>query len=229
MRSSKIQLRKVLRTDLKYFRDWRNSTEIWKNNTQFTFLNMKDQNRWFNSLFEKDSKKDMFTIIDSKKKPVGICGLTNLDTNEKSGKVAIIIGDASLQSKGVGTQGLELLLDYGFRYFRTKKILSKDLSVITEQVWGGQDEQVNLSSREDFYLTLSPLDFQRIEPKITLNDYLQAPIVKGQVVGKIDLLLDGESLATVDAISMEEVSSLGFFGRAWSNIKLLTYKFLIEE
>ena len=48
MRSSKIQLRKVLRTDLKYFRDWRNSTEIWKNNTQFTFLNMKDQNRWFN-------------------------------------------------------------------------------------------------------------------------------------------------------------------------------------
>ena len=62
MRSSKIQLRKVLRTDLKYFRDWRNSTEIWKNNTQFTFLNMKDQNRWFNSLFEKDSKKDMFTI-----------------------------------------------------------------------------------------------------------------------------------------------------------------------
>ena len=94
---------------------------------------------------------------------------------------------------------------------------------------GRQDEQVNLSSSEDFYLTLSPLDFQRIEPKITLNDYLQAPIVKGQVVGKIDLLLDGESLATVDAISMEEVSSLGFFGRAWSNIKLLTYKFLIEE
>ena len=122
MRSSKIQLRKVLRTDLKYFRDWRNSTEIWKNNTQFTFLNMKDQNRWFNSLFEKDSKKDMFTIIDSKKKPVGICGLTNLDTNEKSGKVAIIIGDASLQSKGVGTQGLELLLDYGFRKKKLHRI-----------------------------------------------------------------------------------------------------------
>ena len=42
-------------------------------------------------------------------------------------------------------------------------------------------------------------------------------------------ILDGESLATVDAIAMEEVSSLGFFGRAWSNIRLLTYRFLIEE
>jgi len=28
---------------------------------------------------------------------------------------------------------------------------------------------------------------------------------------------------------MEEVSSLGFFGGAWSNIKLLTYRFLVEE
>ena len=121
------------------------------------------------------------------------------------------------------------LLDYGFRYFRTKKILINDVSLIEEQVWGGEKEQVNLSSAEDLYLTLAPRDFQRVEPKITLNDYLQAPINKGQVVGKINLLLDGESLATVDAIAMEEVKSLGFFGRAWSNIKLLTYKFLIEE
>ena len=121
------------------------------------------------------------------------------------------------------------LLDYGFRYFRTKKILISDVSLIEEQVWGGEKEQVNLSSAEDLYLTLSPRDFQRVEPKITLNDYLQAPINKGQVVGEINLLLDGESLATVDAIAMEEVKSLGFFGRAWSNIKLLTYKFLIEE
>ena len=62
-----------------------------------------------------------------------------------------------------------------------------------------------------------------------IRDSLQAPISKGQVVGKIDLLLDGESLAIVDAIAMEEVNPLGFFGRAWSNIKLLTYRFLIEE
>lgn len=114
MRTSKIQLRKILRTDLKYFRDWRNSKVIWENNTQFTFLNMKDQNRWFKSLFQKDSRKNMFTIIDDKKKPVGVCGLTNLDPIEKSGKIAIVVGNTDLQSKGIGTQSLELLLEYGF-------------------------------------------------------------------------------------------------------------------
>ena len=187
----------------------------------FTFNEIKQRNR--NSLLWQDDSID--GIKTGHTQSAGYC-LVSSGVRNETRLIAVTIRSSS---EKVRLTDNRRLLDYGFRYFRTKKILSKDLSVITEQVWGGQDEQVNLSSSEDFYLTLSPLDFQRIEPKITLNDYLQAPIVKGQVVGKIDLLLDGESLATVDAISMEEVSSLGFFGRAWSNIKLLTYKFLIEE
>ena len=42
--------------------------------------------------------------------------------DNKNAKVAIIIGDASLQSKGVGTQVLELLLDYGFRKKKLHRI-----------------------------------------------------------------------------------------------------------
>ena len=38
-----------------------------------------------------------------------------------------------------------------------------------------------------------------------------------------------DSVATVDVIAMSDVDSLGFFGRAWSNVKLLTYQFLMEE
>ena len=186
----------------------------------FTFNDIKQRNR--NSLLWQDDSID--GIKTGHTLSAGYC-LVSSGVRNETRLIAVTIRSSS---EKVRLTDNRRLLDYGFRYFRTKKILSKDLSVITEQVWGGQDEQVNLSSREDLYLTLSPLDFQRIEPKITLNDYLQAPIVKGQVVGKIDLLLDGESLATVDAISMEEVSSLGFFGRAWSNTKLLTYKFLIE-
>jgi len=122
MNISKIKLRRVLKTDLEYFRDWRNSPEIWKNNTQFTFLNMKNQKKWFKSLSKKDSKKEMFTIVNSKNMPVGICGLTNLDPIEKSGKVAIIIGEINVQSKGIGTQGLKLLLEYGFKKKKLHRI-----------------------------------------------------------------------------------------------------------
>ena len=42
-------------------------------------------------------------------------------------------------------------------------------------------------------------------------------------------MLDGDSIASVDVVAMSSVTALGFFGRAWSNIKLLTHQFLMEE
>ena len=187
----------------------------------FTFNEIKQRNR--NSLLWQDDSID--GIKTGHTESAGYC-LVSSGVRNDTRLISVTLRSASEKSRLTDNRRL---LDYGFRYFRTKKILTKDLSLLKEQVWGGEEELVDLSSGENVYLTLSPRDFQRVEPKISLDDYLQAPISKGQVVGKIDLLLDGESLAIVDAIAMEEVNSLGFFGRAWSNIKLLTYRFLIEE
>jgi len=187
----------------------------------FTFNEIKQRNR--NSLLWQDDSID--GIKTGHTESAGYC-LVSSGVRNDTRLISVTLRSSSEKARLTDNRRL---LDYGFRYFRTKKILTRDLSLLQEQVWGGEEDQVNLSSGEDLYLTLSPRDFQRVEPKISLNDYLQAPISKGQIVGKIDLLLDGESLATVDAIAMEEVNSLGFFGRAWSNIKLLTYRFLIEE
>ena len=187
----------------------------------FTFNEIKQRNR--NSLLWQDDSID--GIKTGHTESAGYC-LVSSGVRNDTRLISVTLRSASEKARLTDNRRL---LDYGFRYFRTKKILTKDLSLLKEQVWGGEEELVDLSSGENVYLTLSPRDFQRVEPKISLHDYLQAPISKGQVVGKIDLLLDGESLAIVDAIAMEEVNSLGFFGRAWSNIKLLTYRFLIEE
>ena len=187
----------------------------------FTFNEIKQRNR--NSLLWQDDSID--GIKTGHTESAGYC-LVSSGVRNDTRLISVTIRSSSEKTRLTDNRRL---LDYGFRYFRTKKILTRDLSLLKEQVWGGEEEQVNLSSGEDLYLTLSPRDFQRVEPKVSLNDYLQAPISRGQVVGKIDLFLDGESLATVDAVAMEEISPLGFFGRAWSNIKLLTYKFLIEE
>jgi len=187
----------------------------------FTFNEIKQRNR--NSLLWQDDSID--GIKTGHTESAGYC-LVSSGVRNDTRLISVTLRSASEKARLTDNRRL---LDYGFRYFRTKKILTKDLSLLKEQVWGGEEELVDLSSGENVYLTLSPRDFQRVEPKISLDDYLQAPISKGQVVGKIDLLLDGESLAIVDAIAMEEINSLGFFGRAWSNIKLLTYRFLIEE
>jgi len=62
-----------------------------------------------------------------------------------------------------------------------------------------------------------------------LDDYIQAPVLKEQKVGRLEFSLNDKVIKKVDLISGEEVDSLGFFGQTWSNLKLFVYQFLREE
>lgn len=187
----------------------------------FTFNEIKQRNR--NSLLWQDESID--GVKTGHTESAGYC-LVSSGVRNDTRLIAVTLKSSSEKSRLTDNRRL---LDYGFRYFRTKKVLESNVSLLVEQVWGGETESVSLSAAQDFYLTLSPRDFPRVEPEVKLNDYLQAPIAKGQVVGQVDLILDGDSIASVEVVAMEEVPALGFFGTVWSNIKLLTYQFLMEE
>ncbi len=187
----------------------------------FTFNEIKQRNR--NSLLWQDESID--GVKTGHTESAGYC-LVSSGVRNDTRLIAVTLKSSSEKSRLTDNRRL---LDYGFRYFRTKKVLESNVSLLVEQVWGGETESVSLSSAQDFYLTLSPRDFPRVEPEVKLNDYLQAPIAKGQVVGQVDLILDGDTIASVEVVAMEEVQALGFFGTVWSNIKLLTHQFLMEE
>ena len=187
----------------------------------FTFNDIKQRNR--NSLLWQDESID--GVKTGHTESAGYC-LVSSGVRNDTRLIAVTLRSSTEKSRLTDNRRL---LDYGFRYYRTKRVLDADTALVSEQVWGGEEETVSLSSAQDLYLTLSPRDFPRVEPEIKLNDYLQAPIEKGQSVGQVELILDGDSIASVDVIAMKEIPALGFFGRAWSNIKLLTYQFLIEE
>ena len=191
------------------------------NEKYFTYNEIRQRNR--NSLLWQDDSVD--GVKTGHTESAGYC-LVSSGVRNDTRLIAVTLKSSTEKSRLTDNRRL---LDYGFRYYRTKKVLEADTSLINEQVWGGELESVNLSSVQDLYLTLSPRDFPRVEPQIKLNDYLQAPLDKGQVVGTVNLNLDGDSIASVDLVTMQDIPALGFFGRAWSNIKLLTYQFLMEE
>ena len=187
----------------------------------FTFNNIKQRNR--NSLLWQDDSIDGMKTGHTES--AGYC-LVSSGVRNDTRLIAVTLKSSSEKRRLTDNRRL---LDYGFRYFRTKKILSVNKSIKVEEVWGGEQETISLESAKDVYITLTPRDFKRIEPVVELDDYLQAPLSKGQVVGRITLSLDGEVLKSVELISSENVEALGFFGRAWSNVKLLTYRFLTDE
>ena len=142
----------------------------------FTYNDIKQRNR--NSLLWQDDSIDGMKTGHTES--AGYCQISSGVRNDTR-LIAVTLKSDSQKQRLTDSRRL---IDYGFRYFRTKKILSRGKILREEAIWGGELEAVNLSSSEDVFLTLSPRDFKRVEPVLELNDYLQAPIVQGQVVGK---------------------------------------------
>tara|TARA_X000000368_G_scaffold78365_1_gene58573 strand:- start:4185 stop:5339 length:1155 start_codon:yes stop_codon:yes gene_type:complete len=187
----------------------------------FTFNDIKQRNR--NSLLWQDESID--GLKTGHTESAGYC-LVSSGVRNDTRLIAVTLGSSSEKQRIIDNRRL---LDYGFRYFRTKKVISALDSLKQEQVWGGEKESITLLSLEDVYFTLPLRDFQNIKSKVILDGYLQAPISKGQKVGILEFSLNNKTLKSVNVISSEEVGSLGFFGQSWSNIKLFVYQFLMEE
>ena len=187
----------------------------------FTYNNIRQRNR--NALLWQDDSID--GLKTGHTESAGFC-LVSSGTREQTRLIAVTLKSKSEKARLTDSRRL---LDYGFRYFRTKKLVTEGQNVKEEQVWGGELEKVAIAPIQDFYLTLPLRDFKKIESFVSLEDYLQAPISKNQIVGKMLFKLGEEEVGSVDLVTVKEVKSQGVFGRAWSNIKLLVYRFLMEE
>ena len=187
----------------------------------FTYNNIRQRNR--NALLWQDDSID--GLKTGHTESAGFC-LVSSGTRAQPRLIAVTLKSKSEKTRLTDNRRL---LDYGFRYFRTKKLVTEGQNVKEEQVWGGELEKVAIAPIQDFYLTLPLRDFKKIESFVSLEDYLQAPISKNQIVGKMLFKLGEEEVGSVDLVTVKEVKSQGVFGRAWSNIKLLVYRFLMEE
>ena len=187
----------------------------------FTYNNIRQRNR--NALLWQDDSID--GLKTGHTESAGFC-LVSSGTREQTRLIAVTLKSKSEKTRLTDNRRL---LDYGFRYFRTKKLVTEGQNVKEEQVWGGELEKVAIAPIQDFYLTLPLRDFKKIESFVSLEDYLQAPISKNQIVGKMLFKLGEEEVGSVDLVTVREVKSQGVFGRAWSNIRLLVYRFLMEE
>ena len=187
----------------------------------FTYNNIRQRNR--NALLWQDDSID--GLKTGHTESAGFC-LVSSGIRKQTRLIAVTLKSKSEKTRLTDNRRL---LDYGFRYFRTKKLVTEGQNVKEEQVWGGELEKVAIAPIQDFYLTLPLRDFKKIESFVSLEDYLQAPISKNQIVGKMLFKLGEEEVGSVDLVTVKEVKSQGVFGRAWSNIKLLVYRFLMEE
>jgi len=130
--------------------------------------------------------------------------------------ISVVVGTDSDEKRASESQKL---LSYGFRYYQTHKVYGSNDVLQTERVWGGKAPEVGIAVDRDVYVTIPRGGEDSIKADLIIDGELEAPIKKGQQLGKVVVTLDGETVADVKAVAAEDVERAGFFKRMWDAIK----------
>lgn len=125
------------------------------------------------------------------------------------------------------------LLNYGFDNFEKAHLSFKNEFIKNVNIENGSSSYVSSVADEDLYVTIPKGSRNNIEKTISLDENLQAPIVEGQALGKIEYFLNGNSLGTVNIVStmnipkktVEEKIKESFFFKEWWLILLILFIF----
>ena len=177
---------------------------------EFTFSGIRQLNR--NKLLWRDDSVD--GVKTGHTDSAGFCLISSAQRNDMR-LIAVVAGSESENERLTASQRL---LEYGFRFYATQKLVSQDIKVTSAKVWGGKTDEVALGSSKDIYLTLPRSDFKNIKANYQFNSNLQAPIEVGQMIGSIEFTSNDRIVLSAPLVAIESVDAKGFFGMLWSRL-----------
>jgi D-alanyl-D-alanine carboxypeptidase (penicillin-binding protein 5/6) len=182
---------------------------------EFFWNNIKQPNR--NLLLWRDKTVDGLKTGHTEE--AGFC-LVASAVRDDMRLITSIFGTNSEQARAAETQKL---LTYGFRFFETRTFYKQGVELAQSRVWKGEQDQVSAGLAEDLTLTLPRGQLDKLEAALSFNPELTAPIQQGDVVGKVNVTLDGQVLQSTDLIALNAVEEGGLFTRLWDSIRLFFF------
>jgi len=126
--------------------------------------------------------------------------------------IAVVLGANSSKARAIESK---TLLSWGFNHFDTVEALKADQALTQARIWYGNAEQVDVGLTQAATLVIPRGRRADLKANFALLPGLEAPLAKGQVVGKLFLQLDGKDVAEYPMVSLHDVhegSVLSRFG-----------------
>ena len=147
----------------------------------------------------------------------GWCLVSSAKRNDRR-LISVVLGTASDTVRTVESQKL---LNYGFQFYDTRRMYKQGESVVSLDVYKGQEKTLKAGFDKDLFLTLPRPDFENVKPTLTTTQPLIAPLAKGQEVGMMKLTLGDKTIAQYPVLALEAVPVAGFFRRTWDSLRLM--------
>ena len=116
----------------------------------------------------------------------------------------------------------ERITNWAFRQFAMKTVAKAGTEVASAPVFLGSVDQVGLMPAKDLTLLLPALASSQLQAEAVFNTPLQAPIRKGDVLGKLLIHIPDLPDASVDLVAASDVAPGGYLKRlstAWAALR----------
>lgn len=177
----------------------------WYSTREYTYNGITQQNR--NTLLFRDRSVD--GLKTGHTNAAGYC-LAASAIRDNMRLVSVVLGTPSANARVQATQAL---LNFGFRFFQSQKVLSNGKSLQDQRIWEGDMPTVALGAAESVFVTVPRGKRDSIETIVDVEGPLFAPLAKGTAVGTITVLMDGKELVKEPLVTLDEISEGAFVSR----------------
>jgi D-alanyl-D-alanine carboxypeptidase (penicillin-binding protein 5/6) len=179
---------------------------------QYTFNDIKQLNR--NKLLWRDDSSD--GVKTGHTEAAGYCLVGSAKRGDMR-LISVVAGSSSDNDRFLASQRL---LEYGFRFFATQKVLNANQEYKNINIWGGVEKTLGLGVLEDVSITLPRTSFKDLTVNYNYSNNIQAPIEVGQSIGTLEIISNSEVVFSTDLVALKSIEAKGFFGRLWSKFVL---------
>ncbi|MCS3903161.1 D-alanyl-D-alanine carboxypeptidase (penicillin-binding protein 5/6) [Methylohalomonas lacus] len=180
---------------------------------EYTYNDITQPNR--NQLLWRDNSVD--GIKTGHTEAAGYCLVASAERDDMR-LISVVMGANSVQAR---TSHTKSLLNYGFRFFETRKIADGNQKLGEARIWKGTNEHVNYGLVDDVFVTVPRGDAEELQQTVELKKPLIAPVAAGEPIGTLSLGLGDETLLQQPLVTLQAVEQAGLFSRLLDSVKLM--------
>ena len=128
-----------------------------------------------------------------------------------------------MESKKERASEARRLMDFIFREFKLYDFFAANEVVEQAEVWLGTKSHVSLVVEKPLQRVLSRIQRAKTVISINLSTPVPAPIYKGQVVGHLNIEIDGGLDERIQLVAGDDVAQLGSLDRLYEALKYLIF------
>ncbi|MCO4757779.1 MAG: D-alanyl-D-alanine carboxypeptidase [Oceanospirillaceae bacterium] len=178
----------------------------------FTYNKIRQPNR--NKLLWRDKTVD--GLKTGHTDAAGYC-LVASAKREGMRLISVVMGTRSEEARA---QESQKLLSYGFRYYRTHQLYNANEALNSATVWSGVQDQLKVGLSDPLAVTIPRGQVDQLEAVMDIDKVIKAPVVKGEVYGNVNILLNGDLVREVPLVALEDIPEAGLLKRIWHSIML---------